>query len=210
MPSSNSSQEHAKRKHIHVVCRTFFSKLCPLKVTWVNWIKILFNIIHWRHQEIELQRKNIHIYIQFEFIWWSLDNATTIRLSCNYMYIPVYGSIIIFKFCRQFQYLALKWDSIIFFHVYLWDDFHRVCVSAYWDCKSACNGWQERIILQLNVVWCGFYYELVQAILISLHIFTFQSQQWELNSIKSASKYVLSQFMLIDLISVIINVSIND
>lgn len=40
------------------------------------------------------------------------------------MYIPVYGSIIIFKFCRQFQYLALKWDSIIiFFNVFLWDDF---------------------------------------------------------------------------------------
>ena len=160
------------------------------------------------------KKKHSYIHTQIEFIWGSLDNATTIRLSCNYMYIPVYGSIIIFKFCRQFQYLALKWDSIIFFNVYLWD-FHRLCVSAYWDCKSACNGWngttwQERTILQLNVVWCGFYYELVQAILISLHIFTFQSQQWELNSIKSASKYVLSQFMLIDLISVIINVSIND
>ena len=128
------------------------------------------------------------------------------------MYIPVYGSIIIFKFCRQFQYLALKWDSIIFFNVYLWDDFHRLCVGAYWDCKSACNGWngttwQERTKLLLNVVWCGFDYELVQAILILLHLFTFQSQQWELKSIKSASKYFLSQFMLIDLISVIINVS---
>lgn len=68
----------------------------------------------------------------------------------------------------------------------------------------------KKTMLQLNVVWCGFYYELVQAILISLHIFTFQSQQWELKSIKFASKYVLSQFMLIDLISVIIIVSIND